>query len=211
MRSVFNFKVLLILVLFGIVVIQQWKRYKYNPAVETITIKGKPYPVIERIIDTLEVEKTSTITIPGEDIYHDTTIYVEVYKPFPVDTVNVIRDYFSKRVYSDTLKIGEDLGFVYVRDTISENSIQSRTYTYNIKERVVSEKIIVKDPPKTQVYLGFNAGVNTKNLGGTISTGLLLKTKTDKIFHLTGGLNSGGGSFSPFIGAGAYFKLSLKN
>ncbi len=86
-----------------------------KPDGEIVTIDGKPYEVIKHTVDTLYVPTVQTVYKRGKDIYRDIPIYVEL--PGRIDTVQVIKDYYSKVIYKDTLKLKDSLGYVSVTDT----------------------------------------------------------------------------------------------
>ena len=176
---------------------------KHNPFSPQIKyIDGKPYEVIKHTIDTVDIVKTKVVTKKGEDIYHDSTIYVPI--PMNVDTLQIIKEYFAKNVYKDTLQLPDSLGSVYVQDTISKNKIESRKYTASVKQRTIKETLIVKDLPKSHIYYGLNMSLDKPNFVHSIGGGLMLQTKTDKIYSLSVGVTS---NLTPVIGTSLYWKL----
>ena len=179
----------------------------------TIRVDGKKYEVIKHTVDTIDVIKTKVVTKKGEDIYHETI--KEVVIPTIVDTTAILQNYYAKNVYKDVLVLPDSLGTVAVTDTITQNKILGRTFNASVKQRTIKETTIVKELPKTQVYYGFTGGFNKADVVSNVGAGLLIKTKSDKIFQLgigvankvTDGTN---GSLSPFIGAGVFWKIKLK-
>jgi hypothetical protein len=97
----------------------------------------------------------------------------------------------AKNVYSDTLKI-DSIGYVNVKDTVSKNRIQGRSYNYNLKYPIITKTITVQAPPKTQVYIGGGLQGNPYNIVNQFSAGLLLKTKKDKIYGVYTGMSKDG-------------------
>lgn len=147
-------------------------------------INGKPYKVIERVIDTQYVTKTNVIYRDGRVIYKDKPIYIDV--PSNVDTNQILRGFYSKVVYSDTFKLPDDVGFVHVKDTISQNSILFRKWSSEVKKIVIKDSIVVEKLPKSIFYIGGVGGVVlnvTPYLGPSIS----LKTKNDMVFSVSTG------------------------
>lgn len=176
---------------------------KHNPFSPQIKyIDGKPYEVIKHDIDTVEVVKTTIKVKKGEDIYHDTTIYVSV--PLNVDTLEIIKSYFAKNVYKDTLKLGDSLGFVFIQDTISQNKIASRKYVAKVKQREIKETTIVKELPKTHIYWGLGMGFDKVNYVNNVNANLLLQTKCQRVYGLGVGVDY---YKTPFINATIYWKL----
>ena len=101
-----------------------------------------------------------------------------------------------------------------VTDTISQNRILGRTFNASVKQRIIKETTIVKEPARNQVYYGLNAGFNKEDYVSAIGAGLMLKTKKDKIYNLNIGVNNRttdgtNGSFSPYVGFGTYWKIKL--
>lgn len=186
----------LVLVYFGIF-------GKHNPFAPQIKyIDGKPYEVIKHEIDTVDIIKTKIVTKKGEDIYHDTTIYVPI--PINVDTLQIIKDYFAKNVYKDTLQLPDSLGFVAIQDTISKNKVEARKYTANVKQRTIKETLIVKELPKNHIYYGLNMSLNKPDFVHSIGGSLMLQTKTNKIYTLGIGVSS---SLTPIVSTSLYWKL----
>lgn len=197
-------KVVKLLVLIAVLVAAYFGIFgKHNPfSPEIKYIDGKPYEVIKHDIDTVEVVKTTVKIKKGEDIYHDTTIYVSV--PFNVDTLEIIKSYFAKNVFKDTLKLDDSLGFVFVHDTISQNKIASRKYVAKVKQREIKETTIVKELPKTHLYWGLGLGFDKVNYVNNINANLLLQTKCQRVYGLGVGVNA---DKTPFINATVYWKL----
>lgn len=175
----------------------------HNPfSPEIKYVNGKPYEVIKHDIDTIEVTKTTIKTKKGDDIYHDTTIYVPI--PLNVDTLEIIKSFFAKNVYKDTLKLNDSLGFVFIQDTISQNKIASRKYVAKIKQREIKETTIVKELPKSHIYWGIGMGFDKINYVNNINANLLYQTKCQRIYGLGTGVDA---YKTPFINATIYWKL----
>lgn len=78
--------------------------------------------------------KHSFIPIIGK-VHRDTLkvpIVIRTTIPVDVDTAGIIRDYYNRLVYDDTLQLPNNIGYVSTRDTIFNNRIAGRTYDYNI-------------------------------------------------------------------------------
>lgn len=215
MKKFVNFKNIAIVALIIYILLQWFNPGGVMPGGRTIRIEGKKYEVIKHTIDTVEVEKVKTVTKKGSDIFHEVIVEKEVEKLVDVDTAALLRDYLAKVVYKDTLKLDDGLGFVALTDTIHKNRIEGRTFTANVKERIIKEELIVKEPAKNQVYYGLNAGFNKEDYVSAIGAGVILKTKKDKIYQLGVGVNNRttdgtNGSFSPYVGFGTYWKIRVK-
>jgi hypothetical protein len=215
MKKLLNLKNIAIALLVAIVLFQQCGGNKKGTG-EIVKVDGKKYELIKHEIDTVEVVKTKIVTKKGEDIYHETIVEKEVIIPAVVDTAALLKDYYSKVLYKDVLVLPDSLGTVAVTDTISQNKILGRTFNANVKQRTIKETMIVKELPKTQVYYGLTGGFNKADVVSNLGAGVLVKTKSDKIYQLgigvankvgTDGTN---GTLSPFIGGGVFWKIKFK-
>ena len=215
MKKLLNLKNIAIALLVAIVVFQQCGGNKKGTG-EIVKVDGKKYELLKHDIDTVEVVKTKVVTKKGDDIYHETIVEKEVIIPAVIDTVALLKDYYSKVLYKDVLVLPDSLGTVDVTDTISQNRILGRTFNANVKQRTIKETLIVKELPKTQVYYGFTGGFNKVDVVANLGAGVLIKTKSDKVYQLgigvankvgTDGTN---GALTPFIGAGVFWKIKFK-
>jgi hypothetical protein len=217
MKKFVNFKNIAIAALIIYILLQWFNPGGVMPGGRTIRIDGKKYEVLKHTIDTVEVEKIKTVTKKGKDIVHevidvDTLVLKELVN---VDSAAILKDYLAKIVYKDTLKLDGDLGTIALTDTITKNRILGRTWDAKIKERIIKEELIVKEPAKNQVYYGLNAGFNKEDYVSAVGAGVILKTKKDKIYQLGIGVNNRtadgtNGSFSPYVGFGTYWKIKVK-
>ena len=121
---------------------------------ELTMVNGKLYEVLSREVDTVFVETVKTEYRRGKDI--EVVVEVPTYIPVDVDTLSILKDYYAKRIYSDTLRI-DSLGYVAIRDTISQNQIIGRFFDARITERKITETTIVKELPKVEFYMGVTA------------------------------------------------------
>jgi len=215
MKKLLNFKNIAIAVLIIYLLLQWFNPGGVMPGGRTIRIDGKKYEVIKHTIDTVDVVKTKVVTKKGEDIYHEVIVEKEVIIPTIIDTAALLKDYYSKVLYKDVLVLPDSLGTVAVTDTISQNRILGRTFNASVTQRTIKETTIVKEPAKTQLYYGLNAGFNQEDYVSAVGGGLILKTKKDKIYQFNLGVNNRttdgtNGSFSPYVGFGTYWKIKVK-
>ena len=49
----------------------------------------------------------------------------------PIDTMSILRDYYAKYFYTDTIKV-DSLGFIVINDTVTRNLISKRDVQSNI-------------------------------------------------------------------------------
>ena len=214
MKKFLNIKNIAIAVLIAIVLLELWNPGGVMPG-KTIRIEGKKYEVIKHEIDTIDIVKTKVVTKKGEDIYHETIVEKEELIPAIVDTAALLKDYYSKVLYKDVLVLPDSLGTVAVTDTISQNKILGRTFNASVKQRTIKETTIVKELPKTKVFYGFEGGFNKQDVVSHVGMGLILNTKSDKIYQLGLGVanrvvDGTSGSLTPYINGGVYWKIRLK-
>jgi hypothetical protein len=214
MKKLLNLKNIAILLLIAVVVFQQCGGNKKGTG-EIVKVDGKKYELIKHEIDTIEVVKTKVVTKKGEDIYHETIVEKEVLIPAIIDTAALLKDYYSKVLYKDVLVLPDSLGTVAVTDTISQNKILGRTFNANVKQRTIKETTIVKELPKNKLFYGIQGGFNKADVISHVGMGILLNTKTDKIYNLGIGVanrvvDGTNGGLTPYINGGVYWKIRLK-
>jgi hypothetical protein len=214
MKKLLNFKNIAIAALIIFVLLQWFNPGDILPG-KKVFIAGKAYEVIKHEIDTIDIVKTKVVTKKGEDIYHETIVEKEVIIPAVIDTMALLKDYYSKVLYKDTLVLPDSLGIVALNDTISQNKILGRTFNASVKQRTIKETTIVKELPKTKLFYGLEGGFNKADFVSSVGAGVLINTKKDKIYQLglgvtnqtTDGTNGG---FTPYVRGGVYWKLKLK-
>jgi hypothetical protein len=214
MKNLLNFKNIAIAALIIFVLLEWFNPGGVMPG-KKVFIAGKAYEVIKHDIDTIDIVKTKVVTKKGEDIYHETIVEKEVIIPAVIDTMALLKDYYSKVLYKDTLVLPDSLGTVSLLDTISQNKILGRTFNASVKQRTIKETMIVKELPKTKVFYGLEGGFNKADFVSSVGAGILINTKKDKIFQLGLGVNNKttdgtNGGFTPYVRGGVYWKLKLK-
>ena len=106
------------------------------------------------ITDTITVVEEKFIPKWRTKVVRDT---VEVQKVLEVDTLSILKDYFEKYVYLDTVQI-DTLGYVTILDTLSQNRILYRKPTINIQIPTKTITLIEKKNER-EYYAGL--GVRT--------------------------------------------------
>ncbi len=175
---------------------------------------------------TIEIEeKLIYDTIPQEVLYEvevevpyevEVEKIVEVPAPNPlVDTTFIVKKFNMKQFQTDTLILNNNLGVVYLFDSISNNQVVNRKFVANIKPKVVREP--TPEPPKVrnQVYFGLGGSYSNQDWVNSLGTNILLRTKDDKIFQIGAGVanrTSDGitGEFIPYVNAGVYWKIRIR-
>ena len=180
-------------------------RTKYVSQIDSI-----PYAINDTImVDSLvEIEVYIEVPVPYE--VHDTMTVTN-----PIDTNEILKIHFAKVQHKEVLTLPDNQGTITIIDSISKNTVVNRKFISDIKRMIVKDTIYTKEPKKNQMFFGFTSGFSSVDVVSHIGTGVLFKTKDDKIFHVdlgvanrtTDGVN---GSFTPYIGGGVYWKLKLK-
>ena len=200
----------LLLMLSGVLAYGQtltFKSYKNGQVVSTKTI---PYPtkVVTRVIyKYITVEKIKKVNVPVPKIEYK---IVEVLgKPTALDTVSILQQYYPKNVFTDVLVLEKGQGKVTVIDTISHNRLVGRTFTAEIKPKLVRERVEVVQPNVREWYLGPEVTSNFNGVNNWYGLNALLKNKTNNIIKLGAGINMRDGldGPKPYLVGGFYFKI----
>lgn len=159
---------------------------------------------IKTHVDTVYITKTITKHIKGKDIYHEDikitnadTVFLE-----KIDTIKVIEDYSTHRLYIDTLNL--DNGNIIIKDTLYKNRIESRYWVSNIREKIITKEKFKELPLKNSFYIGFNLFQEKPLMFNSFSSSFLLKTKKDKIFILSLGIDK---NIKPILGTSYFLKI----
>ena len=190
-----------------------------------VEVDGEQYELLESKTDTIYVEKEVKVTkyVPK---YITKEVIKEVEIPVDVDSLAIIKDYFSKVTVKDTLSLAYDfppvvtdslgnkpsgdLGFGILTDIISQNRIESREIDWFFKIPTVYNTTIVKELPKNEFYIGFGTGIDQTNGLNNLSGNVLFKTKKLNIYGLNLGISNQLGEYKPFVGGSMYWKLGKK-
>lgn len=167
-------KILNYLILAGVIIILIfiWRRYAPSNNIET------GGDTLTSII-TYKYD-TTVYHVDRVNIYHYSTD--SIFLPVKVDTSQVIKDYFTKYVYSDTIRDTNILATI--TDTVFKNSILHRAFDYRLLRptQIITTTIVA--PAMSKIYLEGITGLNKDQV-----TQLTLKLDffTKKNQLLTGG------------------------
>lgn len=178
-----NFSLLVILVLIAIIVFQR----SCSPATSDPIVIEKPVEIIRYDVDTIKIPIQQVVYKPGKTVYKEVPIYIEV--PKDIDTLNILKEYFAINVYKDTLFLKENIGYVSIIDSISQNQIKSRAFNAFVEKIILTNTVYVKAPPRTQFFGGVGIGLQKPN-SLILSGQLTMKSKTDKLYSIGLGINS---------------------
>ena len=165
------------------------------------------------IHDTIEVEVPYDVEVPYEVeklipyAVHDT---IEA----KVDTNFIVNQFLNtKNIFTNTYKFDKQQGSITITDTISQNKLVGRKYISNITPKV--DTLEIPEPFKRKVYAGFEGGFNQADYVNFIGVGVMVNSKSNKIYNLGIGVNNKttdgtNGYFTPYIRGGVYWKIRLK-
>jgi hypothetical protein len=119
----------------------------------------------------------------------------------PIDTVNILKNYYAKYFYSDTLKI-DTLGYAVINDTITQNTILARDIRTNV---LIPTTTITKEIYLNNREFYWGLGLQGKKdqlnyLGGE----LLYRNKKYQVYGLGVGVNE---NLQPVISGRLYWKI----
>ena len=147
-----------------------------------------PNPDKQPTQDTITITKTTFDTITIHDtiykpnyIFKDTGTTIVIIK----DTQILIRDYFTKYYYSDTL-LNDSTGLIVINDTIFKNRIAFRLPKIKLFHPVITNTVTLNNTiqkSKLRLSAGFIVGgnLNSFSFGGS----LLLTTRKKTSYALT--------------------------
>ena len=210
-----NIKSLLILIL--VIIILLLSKCSGNGAGILLNRNRQPLePKVITKIDTVweKVEIEKEVYVPKwrtKVVTEHDTVKVVVNVPQDIDTLSILRDYYSQYVYVDTLFL-DSLGFIAITDTISKNSILSRKPDFNISipTKIIDNTIYINE---REFFVGLSSrlsGKNDDNERGKIDyMGIegLLKDKKGNVFLIGVGTNQ---QNNLSVGGGVYWKIGKK-
>lgn len=146
---------------------------------------NKPKVVIENRVETETVIEYDTVHIEHTEYvpkYYETIVTVTDTVPLVVDTTAILKDYYTKIFYRDTISL-DTLGFILLNDTITQNRIYSRSIDSDIQIPVITntikETIYINN---RELYAGPVVNFNTNGVN-FIGGSLLLKDKLGHNFY----------------------------
>lgn len=140
----------------------------------------KDEPIIVTKTDTVYQEKTFTKYTKGKDIP-----YLVIQDNFILDTIHdtvkIVNDYLSVKVYTDTFTI--DSSKFTIIDTISRNTIQGRQFLAHIREKTITITNDIYHKDKNSLYLGILGDLRRFDNKLGIGVGLTFKTAKNDLFN----------------------------
>ncbi len=192
-----NIQTLLIVVLVAIIFFMR------SCGGEKIITEPKIITKIETKWDTVTIDKPVYIPKWKTKIvtkYEVDSILVNI----PIDTLEVLKDYYAKNVYIDEIVL-DSLGVVVITDTISQNSIFSRQVKSDIliPTTKITEEIYINN---REFYWGLGIQGRSDQLN-YVGGELLYKSKKKQIYGVGLGVNQ---NFQPVLSGRLYWKIGNK-
>lgn len=161
-----------------------------------------------------EVITTTKIETKYDTIKVDSLVYVPKWRtkvevirdeiPAEVDTLSILKDYYAKYIYIDTLDL-DTFGTIVVKDTVTENKIKSRQFYSNI---ILPTTTITNTAYKNKrkLYSGVNLSGNREVIN-QIGVGFILKGKNSKLYGAGIGVNQ---NLQPIVTGSLYWEVTLR-
>ena len=150
-------------------------------------------PIVITKYDTVYQQKTFTKFTKGDSIPF-IVLAVDSLK-YPIhDTITIVKDYLTTKVYTDTFTI--DSSKFTIIDTISHNTIQNRQFKAYIHEKTIFVTNNILPKSNNELYLGFLADLRAFDNKLGIGVGLGFKTSKNALFSISASTN--GYSFGYF-------------
>lgn len=101
-----------------------------------------------------------------------------------VDTTAILKDYFSRHYYADTLA-NDTNALIIVYDTISRNKIISRKPVLKIFTHLIKQTTVIKSPvlSKRKIFAGIGVGRNPNQFG--LSASILYVSRKDNAYSFS--------------------------
>lgn len=212
-----DIKTILIVILCGISIYQLYRSSTGIDVVDVIDgLDPDRFEVIYKV-DTvyIETEVYTNVYVPKYITKVDT---VEVQIPIGIDTLEIIKDYFSTYHVVDTLELvyvfpDSDelfrLGHGILTDTISQNRIQSRDILWQYRIPVIQQSTTIIPKHKSEFYLGGLVGLGGPDVISNVGVSTLVKNRQDGAFQIGLGLqmNAGSSRVTPYISGAKYWKI----
>jgi len=160
------------------------------------------YNKIKEVHDTLYIKTYRKTYIKGDSIPF---VIIDVDTTTIHDTAFIMYDYNLSRAYSDTIK--QDSNIFVINDTISQNSIKSRSFESKITEKTIYVKEFYAEKAKYRLFYGIRGDFSPSNGLEVLSPGLMLSAKNKALIGLNLNINKNNNiSYSGSL----YFKIGKK-
>ena len=164
---------------------------------------GDSDPVEPEVITKIEVRYDTIETIKETYVPKWKTKIVTEIDTFqaPIDTLSILRDYYAKYYYSDTLKI-DTVGYAIINDTITQNTILARDIRTNIliPTTTITKEIYLNN---REFYWGLGLQGRTDQLN-YLGGEMLFRSKKRNVYGFGLGVNQ---DFQPVLSGRMYWRI----
>ena len=199
-----DFKTLIIIGLVILLLLTRMCSSSPQTSSPVVKVNGKKYEQVQHKVDTVIVTKNTIVYRPGKTIYKQSLKYIT--PPNNIKKDSIIKNYYNIVVYKDTIKLKDNQGYVSVTDTITQNKIIGRLWKSHIVNQIIHDNNIIKELPKSQIYVGGILGGDKVNPINYIGPALLLKTKQNHIYTISAGY---GNNKTLSLQGGIFWKIKL--
>lgn len=166
----------------------------------------QPSPTtVEKVITKIETKYDTAFVTKKTYVpkyFYKTVVNIDTFS-VPIDTTEVLKDYYATYYYKDSL-VNDSIKF-YINDAISKNRVLTRDLSYSVRT-TTNTVTHVKSEKNRELYAGFGL-VGGKSSIDYIGPEFLYKNKKDQIYGVGLGVNS---DLTPLIGFKMYWKISFK-
>jgi|TARA_R110002073_G_scaffold82_2_gene1482 hypothetical protein len=161
-------------------------------------------PPVEPEIITEVITRWDTLKVATKEYVpkyiRKTVVEIDTFQ-VPIDTMSILRDYYAKYFYTDTIKV-DSLGFIVINDTVTRNLISKRDVQSNIfiPTTTINNTIYLY---KRELFGGISVG-STPAAIQNLSGELLFVNKKRQAYGFGLGLNN---NFDPIYTARLYWKI----
>ena len=160
-------------------------------------------PVEPEVIVTIETKWDTVNVTQTEYVPKWRTRVVTEHDTIPqdIDTMSILKDYYAKYHYTDTLTL-DTLGYLVLNDTISKNSVLSRSFTSDISipTTTITKEIYLN---KREFYWGMGVNGGTSQLD-YVGGEFMFKNKQRNMYGIGVGVNQ---DLQPTISGRMYWKI----
>ena len=167
-------------------------------------------PPVEPEIITEVITRWDTLKVATKEYVpkyiRKTVVEIDTFQ-VPIDTMSILRDYYAKYFYTDTIKV-DSLGFIVINDTVTRNLISKRDVQSNIfiPTTTITNTIYLN---KRELYGGVAVGgmvnpVQNESPINYIGGELLYKNKKKQIYGFGLGIDK---NFYPIVSGRMYWKI----
>jgi hypothetical protein len=103
------------------------------------------------------------------------------------DTAYIVKDYNQVKEFTDTIRQMENV--YIIKDTISGNRIQGRSFKAQIQEKIITVTNNIEIKPKAALYLGIRSDISQDMLKANHNLTLTFKTRKKGLFSVGYGMS----------------------